>query len=156
RAQTYCEVTPSEQGIRIIGRCTSKRKVHRKFNVSDGVSCELYCHAERYITITGRQIGIVAELGNIDALIDDLLIELEAKKQTKSSGSDNTSGRKQQSGSGKKYDLDALIKDGCGEHFGGDRSRATWYVIHQLLKRGDDPESIVSVLTNPANGISAH
>jgi hypothetical protein len=159
RAQSYCEITPSEQGIRIIGRCTSKQKVHRKFNVADGVSCELYRVCERYVTITGQQIGDGAELGNIDALIDDLLIELEAKKQTKTSSSAGTgkpNGSGQQSKSGKKYNLDALIKDGCGDNFGGDRSRATWFVINRLLERGDSVDDTVKTIINPDNGIAAH
>jgi putative DNA primase/helicase len=63
--------------------------------------------------------------------------------------------RSDQPGS-RKHDLDALIKDGCGHDFGGDRSRAVWYVINRLLKRGDKPETIVATITDPANGISAH
>jgi primase-polymerase (primpol)-like protein len=85
RSNTYCEVTPSQEGIRVIGRCAGS-KVHRKFNVADGVSCELYRVAERYITISGQQIGDVGELGNIDELIDTLLVELESAKQSKQKG----------------------------------------------------------------------
>jgi primase-polymerase (primpol)-like protein len=82
RSNTYCEVTPSQEGIRVIGRCGGS-KVHRKLNVTDGVSCELYRVAERYITISGQQIGDVGELGNIDELIDTLLLELDSAKQSK-------------------------------------------------------------------------
>jgi putative DNA primase/helicase len=156
RAKSYCEVTPSLEGIRIIGRCTGT-KVHRKLDVADGVSCELYRVAERYITITGNQIGQVGELGNIDKLIDDLLIELEAKKQAKQgdkTGADTS--KPNGKGPKSKYDLDDLIKNGCGEHFNGDRSRAVWYVIHQLLERGDSVDDIVKVITDPNNSIAAH
>jgi hypothetical protein len=59
-------------------------------------------------------------------------------------------------GEKRKHDLDSLIKNGCGTDFGGDRSRATWYVIHQLIKRGKSDDEIVAILLDPANGISAH
>jgi putative DNA primase/helicase len=152
RSNTYCEVTPSREGIRVIGRCAGP-PVHRKFNVADGVSCELYRSAERYITITGQQIGNANELGNIDGLIDTLLVELKALKQQQTKKPSASNGR----GAGaSKHDLASLIKVGCGADFGSDRSRAVWYVINQLLKRGDNPEAITATIINPANGISAH
>jgi hypothetical protein len=151
RSGSYAEITPSNQGIRVLGLATGG-KLHRKFSVVDGVSCELYRGAERYITITGQQIGAATELVNIDSLLDSLLTALEqAKKET----SKRTNG----AGAGadsRKHDLDSLIKNGCGTDFGGDRSRATWYVIHQLIKQGKNDDEIVAVLLDPANGISAH
>jgi hypothetical protein len=151
RARSYCEVTPSLQGIRVIGRC-SGAKVHRKFNVADGVSCELYRGADRYITVTGQQIGEAGDLANIDPLIDELLPELEGASQ----GTNAKANGKPKRNASRKHDLDSLIKDGCGADFGGDRSRAVWYVINQLLKRGDEPDAIVAILIDPTNGISAH
>jgi hypothetical protein len=152
RSNTYCEVTPSQEGIRVIGRCAGS-PVHRKFNVADGVSCELYRGASRFITISGQQIGDVGELGNVDELIDTLLVELESAKQSKQKKKQQ---KKKAGGGPQKHDLASLIKDGCGTDFGSDRSRATWYVIHQLLKRGDDEEMIVATIIDPKNGISAH
>jgi putative DNA primase/helicase len=152
RSGSYAEITPSGEGIRIIGLATGA-KLHRKFNVTDGVSCELYRGgAERYICITGQQLGTTSKLTNIDALLDEQLAQLEqAKKET----SKRTNGAGD-AGGGKKRDLDSLIKDGCGTDFGGDRSRATWFVIHQLIKQGKSDDEIVAVLLDPANGISAH
>ena len=153
RSGSYAEVTPSNEGIRIIG-LASGGKLHRKFvAVVDGVSCELYRVAERYITITGQQIGSAAELAGIDQLLEGLFEELKARKTGTSKK--RTNGAATNSGGG-KHDLDSLIKNGCGEDFGGDRSRATWYVIHQLLKQGKTDDEIVTVLLNAANGISAH
>jgi putative DNA primase/helicase len=148
RAHTYVEITPSQQGLRIIGRAQGAT-IHRKFNVADGVSCELYRKADRFICVTGQQLGETQELADIDALLDELLVELETlkKKNTTNNNKDNGAD---------KYDLVSLIKDGCGTDFGGDRSRAVWHVINQLLKRGDDPEAIIATITDPANGISAH
>jgi len=151
RSGSYAEVTPSNQGIRVLGLATGG-KLHRKFDVADGVSCELYRGAERYITISGQQVGTATELANIDELLDTLLEELESAKKAASTKRTNGAGN----AGGGKHDLDALIKDGCGEDFGGDRSRATWYVIHQLIKQGKGDEEIVAVLLDSANGISAH
>jgi putative DNA primase/helicase len=73
----YTEITPSEEGIRIIGIGTGG-PLHCAFPVpnANGVRCELYRRAERYITVTGRQIGTAVRLGNIDARLDALHAEL--------------------------------------------------------------------------------
>jgi hypothetical protein len=152
RSASYAEITPSKAGIRIVGIGTGEH-VHRKFDVPDGngASVELYRKATRVITITGEQIGTVTELANIDASIDAMLAELEALKRRK---------RKQANGSGQRrrreHDLESLIKEGCGNDFGGDRSRAVWYVINQLLKQGKTADEVVAVLLDRGNGISAH
>jgi hypothetical protein len=152
RAGSYAEVTPSKEGVRVIGLANGP-PVHRKFTVPNngGMSCELYRRADRYICITGQQIGNATQLVNIDARIDALHAELDGAKDAKQSAKQGNSGK-----NGKQRDLEALIKDGCGEDFGGDRSRATWFVIHALLKQGRSPDDIVAILIDPANGISAH
>ena len=59
RAGSYAEVTPSKTGVRIIGRA-SGAKVHRKQRVPGTAgSLETFRKAERYITITGRELGPV-------------------------------------------------------------------------------------------------
>jgi putative DNA primase/helicase len=80
RAQTYAEVTPSCRGIRIIGR-GSGPKVHRtKLKVDDGVKCEAYRGAERYITVTGNVLpGAPQVLNDIGALIDEVVAELDSR-----------------------------------------------------------------------------
>jgi putative DNA primase/helicase len=155
---SYAEVTPSDEGTRVIGRA-SGAPLHKKYSVpgNGALSCELYRRADRYITITGRQIGSATELANIDAQIDALHAELDGAKRANGAKQGAKQGKGGKSGkSWKQRDLDALIKDGCGEDFGGDRSRATWYVIHALLKQGRSPNDIVGILIDPANGISAH
>jgi hypothetical protein len=142
RCGSYAEVTPSKTGIRIIG-LASGPGLHRKFPVpkANGMSIEIYRRAERYITISGDQFGEVPELVNIDAEIDTVASRLDDSKQQRERSS---------------HDLDSLIRDGCGQDFGGDRSRALWYVIHQLLKRGNDPEQVVTTILNRSNRISDH
>jgi primase-polymerase (primpol)-like protein len=77
KVRSYTEVTVSGSGLRIIGRASGP-KVHRKLPVMDGVSCELYRGAERYIVMTGNALG-ENELGNIDDAIDATLAELDPK-----------------------------------------------------------------------------
>lgn len=147
RCGSYCEITPSGKGIRIIGK-TSGPKVQRKFPVpgANGVSVELYRDCERFIAVSGNQIGD-SGLTDIDAPFDALLAERDGRKKTTDSKKEST---------GKRHDLASLIKGGCGTDFGGDRSRAVWYVINQLLKSGHDQNYIVGLLLDRANGISAH
>ena len=145
RSGSYAEITPSEEGVRIIGLGRGKH-LHRKFSVPDtnGVSCELYRRATRVITITGQQLGTATKLTKLDALLDRLYAELNGAKQKKP---------KSKGGARK---LDDLIKNGEGGHFGGDRSRAVWFVINRLLELGKSADEIVAVLIDPANGIAAH
>jgi hypothetical protein len=118
RAKTYVEITPSGEGLRIIGLVTGEH-VHRVLPMpnANGAKVELYRKATRFITVTGRELGAATTLANIDPLLDQTLAELDRKPPKPA-----------------KHDLDKLIKDGCGDDFGGDRSRAVWYVIHALLE----------------------
>jgi len=148
RCGSYAEITPSKTGIRIIG-VASGPGLHRKFPVlkANGMSIEIYRRAERYITISGDQFGETADLVNIDAEIDTVASKLDNSKQQQGTSNESKS---------RHHDLDALIRNGCGQDFGGDRSRALWYVIHQLLKRGDDPEQIIATILSRSNRISDH
>src|SRR5262249_25281014 len=91
------------------------------------------------------------ELANIDLLLDETLAELESAKQERPHP--NGAGNKT---AGRKHDLDDIIRTGEGGHFGGDRSRAVWYVINTLLKQRLSADEIVTLLLDQANGISAH
>ena len=139
RCNSYAEVTPSRTGVRIIG-IASGPALHRKFPVprANGVSVEVYRNAQRYITVSGAQIGDVSQLANIDAEADAIAAQLGGKTESN------------------ERDLEALIRDGCGDDFGGDRSRAVWFVIHQLLKQARPVDEIVAALLERSNGISAH
>jgi hypothetical protein len=53
-------------------------------------------------------------------------------------------------------DLDDLIRNGCGQRFGGDRSRAVWRVVNEMLRLGWLPPAVTATLLNKHNGISAH
>jgi hypothetical protein len=79
RAATYSEITPSGTGLRIIGR-GSGQYVHRKLSNGDGVNCEVYRKAKRYITVTGT-IYRDAALADIDAVIDDFIAEFDGENR---------------------------------------------------------------------------
>jgi Protein of unknown function (DUF3631) len=150
RCGSYAEITPSREGIRILGT-GSDRKTHRKFAVADGVSVEVYRNCERFITVTGEQIsGALDQLADIDAVADQVVAELDAAKQARQQKpvlrSLEPHGR----------DLADIIKNGCGTSFGGDKSRAVWFVIHALLEQGLTIDAITAVLIDPNNGISTH
>ena len=55
-----------------------------------------------------------------------------------------------------KLDLDDLIRNGEGGQFGGDRSKAVWFVVNAMIRRGDDDEAIAAVLLDRRNRISDH
>jgi hypothetical protein len=78
RANSYTEITVSGKGLRIIGT-GSKRYLQRKLKVPNSiVSVEAYRNCERYITISNVPLpGVTMELNDIDALLDELVAELE-------------------------------------------------------------------------------
>jgi putative DNA primase/helicase len=114
--------------------------------------------------------GSPNELVNIDAVMDDMIAKLDAGKGTGKTTNDNGDGfefRRQ------KVDVDALdlsklglleldvretIKHGCvrGDSFNGDRSKAVFYVACKLISIGIEPSVVVSILLDPAYGISEH
>jgi hypothetical protein len=80
QGNTYTEITVSGTGLRVIGSGTGEH-VHSKQQVANGVSCETYRKATRYITVSANQLpGTPDTLANLDALIDSTVAELEAKK----------------------------------------------------------------------------
>ena len=52
--------------------------------------------------------------------------------------------------------LERIIRDGESGQFGGDRSRAVWWVINEMLRRGSPTSTIVSTLLDRSNRISQH
>jgi hypothetical protein len=154
RAKSYVEITPSGAGLRIIGIGTGP-KVHRKQTVpgANGMTIETYRKAERFIAVTGNALPeATAQLANEDALIDEIVAKLDAAKQAKSTKSSKARGKRKKG----KLDLDDLIRNGERGQFGGDRSKAVWYVIHRLIRRGDADDDIVAVLLDRNNRISDH
>ena len=153
RVGSYTEVTVSGTGLRIIGRGTGE-KVHRKQAIEDGGTLETYRQAERYIVMTGDMLpGSPLTLENIDTHIDEVVAELDsAKKKNKKSQQK----RPDTAETGNADEIEDIIKNGCGERFEGDRSRAVWFVINELLRRGFYEELIERRLLDKSNRISEH
>jgi hypothetical protein len=146
KSNSYAEVTPSKTGIRIIGT-GSGAEIHRKLQVADGMSCEFFRRATRYITMTGDQLNDLG-LSNLDGVMDAALAELEATKPQPKKPS------AEQPGDNDEDPLSLIIRKGEHGKWGGDRSRAEIYVICEMLRRGHDRRAILAVLTDRANGIS--
>jgi putative DNA primase/helicase len=152
RCGSYAEVTPSREGIRILGTGRGPR-LQRKFAVVDGVSVEVYRNCVRFITVTGDRISTdLDQLADIDSVADQVVAELDTAKRAKQPQPI----LRAHDGKPHERDLADIIKNGCGTSFGGDKSRAVWFVIHVLLERGRTKDEITAVLIDPNNGISAH
>ena len=79
RAGSYAEITTSGTGLRIIGLARNAAH-HRKQPVIDGITCEAYSHATRYIVMTGNQLN-GAGLVNLDTVMDEVVAELDELKK---------------------------------------------------------------------------
>jgi hypothetical protein len=156
RANSYVEVTPSGTGLRIIG-ISHGGKIHRKQAVpkANGMTIESYRRAERFITVTGDALPQAAtQLADIDALMDEVVAKLDAanKKARAKSGQAKSGAPKR----AKKLDVDDVIRNGEQGYFKGDRSRAVWFVVYAMLRRGDAPQKIIATLLDRGNKISEH
>jgi hypothetical protein len=153
RAQSYAEITVSGTGLRILLTGVGP-KVHRKQSVpgANGMSIETYRRCERFIVVTGNVLpGTASWIADGDALIDEIIDRLDvANKKAK-----QTKGNQQRAHK-KKRDLEDIIRNGEGGYFGGDRSRAVWYVINEMLRRGDAHIAIIAALLDRSNRISDH
>jgi hypothetical protein len=75
RCETYAEVTPSGEGIRIWGLTEAETRSHVPYKLGlegSGHKCqiELYRRTNQYVTITGADITAASQLGNIDRVFD--------------------------------------------------------------------------------------
>jgi predicted P-loop ATPase len=146
RASSYTEITISGGGLRIIG-FGSGGKIHRKQAVVGDVSLESYRQAERYIVMTGNVLpGSPAVLANLDTVMDQVVEELDAA----------AGGPRLDHPQDEIDEIDDIIKNGCGERYGGDRSRALWRVVNELLARGMAPNNIEKILLDESNALSEH
>jgi primase-polymerase (primpol)-like protein len=138
----YVERTPSGEGLRIIG-LGAGTKLHRKWKVEgarEGAAIEIYRNAERYITITGAQIGECKELEPID-----LLEKIKAYYDAGAKQFDfNTT-------SAKSIDWDDVIQNGAPAN--SDVSALFHSVIGHLAAKNMSVDEIVDELSKWPNGI---
>jgi Virulence-associated protein E len=106
----YVERTPSGAGLRIIG-LGSGEKLHRKWSVKsarEDAAIEIYRGCERYITVTGAQLGECRELAQLD-----LLEKIQAHYDTKQTDAGFDFNKAGASAKLPKVDYDTVIKDGA-------------------------------------------
>src|SRR5262249_22263536 len=136
-------------GLRIIGRSRGD-KLHTNWEVVGARSharIELYCDADRYITITGLQVGDCSELTSIDELLDDLDKSRPGSKQT--NGDAVLSGNGHDAG---LFDTDDLIENGAPP---GQRSEAFARAVWSMAGTGCTADEIEAELRAYPNGIAA-
>jgi hypothetical protein len=142
----YVERTPSGEGLRIIG-LGSGSKLHRKWTITgarEGAAIEVYRGCERYITVTGAQIGECKELSQLD-LLDKIAAEYDGKEELASgNGFDfNTAST--------SIDYDEIIRSGAPE--GADASALFHAVIGHLSAKSLSVDQIIEELSKWPNGI---
>jgi len=149
RAGSYVERSPSGSGFHIFGTGSGPR-VNRKQMVpgANGMQIETARKAEKYFTITGDIYNdLTGPLVDFDELADEIVRRLDDAGKPKP---------KPKSGRKPKYDLDDIIKSGRYELFKNDRSRAVWWVINEMIRRGKANAEIETVLLDRTNRISDH
>ena len=149
RASSYTEITPSGTGVRIIGWGNGPKPPRTKLPVGDGVTCEFYRKATRYITMTGNQIGD-APLVNIDAVMDATLVELERERP----GSPEDGGHHARQE--EEDDLDLLIRTGGNLPVGERSNKGVYRATCEMLRQGYARSAILSTLLDKNNRISDH
>jgi putative DNA primase/helicase len=69
---SYCEITPSGTGLRVLGTASSIPTIHRNIEHPQGGSFELYANCKRYITITGQALDPNTPRHDITSVIREL------------------------------------------------------------------------------------
>jgi hypothetical protein len=125
RTKSYAEITPSSNGLRIIGTGVGD-PIHRKFPMPDGGSLEIYRKATRYITITGVAFDDrLDKLINIDEAMDESVSRYCGPKET----GIPTKGNGAAPDGRLPVELLELIRDGVPV---GKRSEQFFYVVATL------------------------
>jgi hypothetical protein len=152
---TYSEVTVSGAGTRILGTATGPRRL-RKFDLGRGAAIELFRNAERYITVSGNQLGTCDGLAPIDELIDTLEQRLDEWK-----GKGRTNGH---AANGSSFDFNAAGQQTAGRDYDsvicngvpdGQRSEAFQAAVWHLAGKGLSAEEITDELARHPDGIGA-
>jgi putative DNA primase/helicase len=150
RAGSYVERSPSKTGLHILGVGFGPSLNRKQAVGSNGMSIESVRSAAKYFTLTGDEWpGSADTLANLDALLNEVVRKLDAQKERGGEG-------KPKPGRKRKLDLDDVIRNGRFDVFNNDRSRALWWVINELVRRGRDDSEILRILLDPNNRIGDH
>jgi hypothetical protein len=141
----YVEVTVSGTGLRIIG-LSDGGKIHNTWKINGSSKIELFRKCERYITVSGLQVGACEALPDLTSLIDGLKMRLE------NGGANGTGFDFNDAGKRHADDIESLIRHGAPE---GQRSEAFQRVINHLATTGRGVDEILALLEQHPNGIAA-
>jgi hypothetical protein len=147
----YVERTPSGEGLRIIGR-GSGEKLHRKWKIDgarEGAAIEIYRGCERYITVTGAQLGECQELSELD-LLDKIALQYDGKEQGDKTQSND--GGFDFNTTGASLDYDEIIRSRAPT--GADASAVFHATIGHLSAKGLSVDKIIELLSKWPNGIA--
>jgi len=153
---TYQEVTPSGEGVRIWGFVDGE-PLNRKFTLEiDGkqIAAELFRRANKALTITGYRLNAVQQLTNIDKVFDWAVVWGERRKAaaeqvtlSKGNGFDSN---------GPKYSIDQIeqiVREGPPP--GTNRSDVFHAVIGHYVGCGWKPDRILAHLRQYPDGIGS-
>jgi hypothetical protein len=151
----YIERTPSGEGLRIIGVGPGER-LQRRWTIDgarNGAAVEIYRNCERYITITGNQVGDCAKLQvlNSGPVVERYDQAKGTKAKTKTSKA-KTANKFDFNAAGSQIDYDEVIRNGAPE---GQRSELFQAVVWHLAAARKSVEEIVAILEQYPNGIGA-
>jgi hypothetical protein len=148
---TYCEVTVSGTGLRLIGLATGF-ELQRKFPAAQGGSFELYRRTARYITVSGPAIGEAdGPLPNIDELLNELLAEAEQRSAEARGEAPQPALVGKWARGGMTEKLFALIAEGAAE---GERSDRFMSAVAWMKRLGWSIDGIVELLEQHPTGIA--
>lgn len=139
RCASYCEVTPSGRGIRILGHVPANfASIHTRQNHSAGGAYEIYANIDsrsgRYITVTGQKLDSCP-----DTLSDISGIILELQQNTKIQNVDSVDvivGKNFCDDMSQKYNLPRWVCDYIQHGGKGDRSADFQATVNALRPRG--------------------
>jgi hypothetical protein len=146
----YVELTPSGEGLRIIGLGSSDGTLHRKWKVEgerEGAAIEIYRNTARYVTVTGQQIGDCTALVPTNGLLEQIRAHYDGKSKGGANGHDFNDDGKQ----GAAFDYDEVIRNGAPA--GSDVSAVFHSVVGHLHAQGMTIDEIVGELGKYINGI---
>jgi hypothetical protein len=154
---TYQEVTPSGEGVRIWGFADGDL-LHTKFTLDDNgkqIAAELFRHTNKALTITGYRLNAVQELANIDKVFDWAVVWGQRRKaaMAKAAAPINGNGFDR---NGCEYSIDEIeqiVREGAPA--GANRSDLFHTIVGHYVGCGWQPECILDRLQQYPDGISS-
>lgn len=146
RCRSYVEITPSGAGIRILGTAERIASIQTRIQHPQGGSFELFVNCNRYITVSGQQIGDWDMLADIA----DVIEELAALRPAQPAGT-NGAARGPISVQSLPYALQDIVTRGAQ----GDRSAEFFRVVRYFKACHHPVADIVALLGAYPAGIAA-